>query len=243
MYIKLTLISINASFPRKRESILNPPLNVHLDSRFRGNDRLIRHNPHRQSGISLIELIIFIIIVSVCLVGVLSVMNTTTRNSADTLIRKQIAAIAESLLEEVTLQPFTYCDPADANAVTASSSADCTGGTGGLNDETQLPLGQQASRTGESRYSNTLPFDNVADYNGFSMTGIKPVNDSTTSVVNLGSYNAVVTVAQAGSAANGFTGIPLDAILKIDVQVTYSVTGESITLTAYRFRYAPRSVP
>ena len=61
---------------------------------------------HKQRGISLIELIMFIVIVSVALVGILLVMNVTTKGSADPLIRKQALAAAESLLEEIELQDF-----------------------------------------------------------------------------------------------------------------------------------------
>jgi MSHA pilin protein MshD len=61
---------------------------------------------HNQRGISLIELIMFILIVSVALAGILLVMNVTTKNSADPLIHKQALAAAESLLEEIELQDF-----------------------------------------------------------------------------------------------------------------------------------------
>ena len=57
-----------------------------------------------QRGISLIELIMFIVIISVSLVGILLVMNKVTAHSADPLIRKQALAIAESMLEEIKLQ-------------------------------------------------------------------------------------------------------------------------------------------
>lgn len=57
-------------------------------------------------GFSLVEAVVFIVIVSVALVGVLSVMNLTTQRSADPLIRKQAIAVAESMLEEITLQAF-----------------------------------------------------------------------------------------------------------------------------------------
>ena len=57
-------------------------------------------------GFSLVEVIVFIVIVSVALVGVLSVMNQTTSRSADPLIRKQSIAVAESMLEEVSLHDF-----------------------------------------------------------------------------------------------------------------------------------------
>ena len=58
-----------------------------------------------ERGTSLVELIMFIVIVSVALAGILLVMNVTTRGSVDPLIHKQALAIAESLLEEVELMP------------------------------------------------------------------------------------------------------------------------------------------
>lgn len=60
-----------------------------------------------QRGISLIELILFIVIISVALAGLLSVMNVNTKGSADPLIRKQALTSAESLLEEVELHGFS----------------------------------------------------------------------------------------------------------------------------------------
>ncbi len=60
-----------------------------------------------QYGISLVELIIFIVIVSVALAGLLLVMNVNTKSSVDPLIHKQGLAIAESLLEEIELQDFS----------------------------------------------------------------------------------------------------------------------------------------
>ena len=60
-----------------------------------------------QHGISLIELILFIVIVSAALAGLLMVMNVNTKSSVDPLIRKQASAIAESLLEEIELQDFS----------------------------------------------------------------------------------------------------------------------------------------
>src|SRR3989339_784018 len=76
----------------------------------------------KQSGISLIELIMFIVIVSVALAGILLVMNVTTRSSADPLIRKQAMLVAYSLLEEVELQDFNS-DFGVTAAVTAANRA------------------------------------------------------------------------------------------------------------------------
>lgn len=59
-----------------------------------------------ERGLSLIELIVFIVIVGVAVAGVLAVMNLTTAKSADPLIRKQVLAIAEGMLEEILLKDF-----------------------------------------------------------------------------------------------------------------------------------------
>ena len=55
----------------------------------------------RQRGLTLIELIVFIVIILVGVAGILSVMNITTRASADPMVRKQSMAFAEAVLEEV----------------------------------------------------------------------------------------------------------------------------------------------
>jgi MSHA pilin protein MshD len=59
-----------------------------------------------ESGVSLIELIMYIVIVSVAMAGILQVMNANTTFSADPLVKKQARAVAESLLEEIELQSF-----------------------------------------------------------------------------------------------------------------------------------------
>ena len=73
----------------------------------------------RQSGLSLIELIIAIVILSVGLVALLIPISNAVRNSADPLIMKQMVAIAEAMLEEIELQPYatptgSTCNPCAA---------------------------------------------------------------------------------------------------------------------------------
>lgn len=59
---------------------------------------------------TLIELIIFIMVVSLGLAGVLTVFNTVVRGSADPLIHKQALAAAEALMEEILLKDFADPD-------------------------------------------------------------------------------------------------------------------------------------
>lgn len=181
---------------------------------------------YRQTGISLIELILFIVIVSIGLAGILSVMNLTTKASADPLIRKQALAIAESMLEEIALQPFTYCAPDDANALTAENVAGCAG-VPGIANEDALPA--------VSRVSNTAQRDaaNVADYNNFSMTPIR--NISGEEIAGLESYSVSVAIHQVGDTF--VPAVAKNEALQIDVRVISGNT--DISLTGYRFRYAP----
>jgi MSHA pilin protein MshD len=61
-------------------------------------------------GVTLVELIISMLIISIALAGVLSVMNFTTGRSADPMIQHQGIAIAEAYIEEILLQGYENPD-------------------------------------------------------------------------------------------------------------------------------------
>jgi MSHA pilin protein MshD len=182
----------------------------------------------RQRGLSLIELLVFIVVVGIAVTGVLSVYSLTARTSVDPMIRKQAAAIAESLLEEVLAKPYTYCDPDDAQADTATSAA--IGPTGCAT----TPEGM-GSEGVEDRYSNLTPYDNVNDYNGFSMPAPPGIDDlAGNHITGLDGYSASVQVQPAGA----FNGIPAGETLLVTVTVT-GPGNFSVSLSGYRTRYAP----
>ncbi|HZP93350.1 MAG TPA: type II secretion system protein [Burkholderiales bacterium] len=178
-----------------------------------------------QAGISFVELIIFIVVVGLGVAGILTVLNLTAQKSADPMVRKQMLAVAESLLEEVELMPFTYCDPNDPNAATATSAAGCT-----------IAEGTTPQPAGETRGNPTNPFDNVGDYGGYSTSG--GMTDITGSAVpGLSAYNASVSVS-----TQSLGGIPASESLLITVTVT-GPNGQSYSLSGYRTRYAPNALP
>jgi MSHA pilin protein MshD len=182
-----------------------------------------------QTGFTLIELVIFIVIVSVALTGVLTVLNITTKSSADPIIRKQALAIAEALLEEVMLQPFTYCDPDDATAATATSAAINTTGC----TTTVEAIGPDVNPDGttETRTSATDPFDNVNDYNGLS---------TTTNVAGGGAARYIANITVTAAPLNTITVASGDALL---VSVSVNSGSENIVLEGYRTRYSPNTLP
>lgn len=183
----------------------------------------------RQRGATLIELIVFMVIVSVGVVGVLSTMAPILRTSANPMIRKQMVAVAESMLLEVLRQPFTYCDPDDASATSATSVADCTNSQ----DKGGAAL-TSSSPAGESRLVSPL-FDNVADYGTYSQSPVTDIAGAASGLPALpDGYGVAVAVTRAG---NTFGLLPADAL---QVVVTVTAGTESLALSSYRFRYAPR---
>jgi MSHA pilin protein MshD len=190
-------------------------------------------------GVTLIELIVFIVIVSVALVGVLTVLNFAASRSADPMVRKQMLAIAEALMDEVQSQPYTWCDPDDRSATTATSATfdgselfptACWDAVEVLGVET-------VGGNTDTRLSATSPFDNVSDYNGLTTTtGITGTSMPT-------GYSAQVTVAQAA-----LDTVPLADGLLISVTVCHaaacpSAGADSLLLEAYRTRHSPNSLP
>ena len=82
----------------------------------------VRINARQQSGVTLVELILSMVIISIALTGVLTVMNLTVSHSADPVIRYQTVAVAESYLEEILLQ--AYSNPASGYSGTDRSQFD-----------------------------------------------------------------------------------------------------------------------
>ncbi len=178
----------------------------------------------RPRGLTLIELLLFVVVVGIALSAMLRVFVTATQASADPMIRRQQLAIAESMLREVQLMPFTWCDPDDANAATAASTAGCAS-----------LIESSGPEAGESRYGPTLYFDNVNDYAGFTMSGIKDLANA--QVTGLAGYSLSVVVASA--ALDTVTLASGDAA-KITVTVT-GPDGSTLALQGWRSRYAPNA--
>lgn len=188
----------------------------------------------RQRGVTLIELVVFIVIVSVGVVGLVSVAGPMIMHSADPMTRKQALAIAESLLSEIEQQPFTYCDPQDANVLTAANGGGCAVAA---NDQDKggaafpAPGAPAPVPNTETRANAADPYDNVADYAGYQATGAVLSGNAA-----LADYTASVTITRVGGAG-AFALQPAAAVLQIDVSVTGR--GEVVLLTGWRVRYAP----
>jgi MSHA pilin protein MshD len=184
------------------------------------------------AGMSLIEVVVFIVVLGIGIAGTVVLYSQVTRASVDPMIRKQALALASSMLEEVELKAFTYCDPDGATVYTAANAAACA---------TQEVIGpNEPSANAETRYADPR-FDNVNDYNGFSM-GSGQVNPdiktaANTPIAELANYSMSVSVANAGADF----GLAAEEVLRITATATHAPTNTSVSLQGYRFRYAPNS--
>lgn len=100
----------------------------------------------RYRGFSLIELIFFIVIVSVALAGVLQVMQVTSKASADPMVRKQALALAESILQEVLQKAYADPDPLVSTGESTRETFDDVDDYNGRSNATftDLPAGLSA---------------------------------------------------------------------------------------------------
>ena len=128
----------------------------------------------RQRGVSLIELVIAIVVISVGVVGVLQAVHRAMRDSADPMIEKQSLAIAEAYMEEIMLQAYAHTATAEARD---NSSCPSSGGV-------------------------TPTYDDVLDYAGLHDVGAR--DQWGCAITDLASYTVDVAVQNAtlnGTAA------------------------------------------
>jgi MSHA pilin protein MshD len=173
----------------------------------------------RQTGLTLIELIIFIVIVSVGIVGILMVLDVTVQRSSDPLVQKQAQALAEGLLDEIQTGYFAFCDGTDTNLKYGKTAADCASGS----------LDTYGVKADEDR-----PYDSVIHYaTGDGVPTPLAFDLPGESISGPSGYISMVTIK---SAALG--DIPAVDTLLINVTVT-GPNGVSAVAEGFRTRQVP----
>lgn len=141
---------------------------------------------YRQAGVTLVELIISMVIISIALVGIFTVINLTSTTSANPVVQYQAIAIAESYMEEIMLQ--AYCDP--------NIPETCDFGMGtGPDDETRATYNDVDDYNG-------LPDNRVRDNQGNEITSLSAYTVAVEVVENpdvAGLPAKVITVTVTGS--------------------------------------------
>lgn len=218
----------------------------------------IDFNRHlNQRGISLIELVIFIVILSVALTGITLIYINTTRYSADPMVRIRSIELAQSTLEEILLKAYDDNTPVGGGCVQMSGVGTtlCTSGVTPASDPVAgTPLtAEEATRD---------LYDDVDDYHNklYCGTNVVPANtacpaltcqplqdESGTNIsTQYSGFSVCIKLSYAGGAGSEIDNVSMTTGTKnvvstndakrIDVTVTDPLNSR-ISLSAYRLNY------
>ena len=200
-------------------------------------------NPVASRGVTLIEMVIFIAIISVALTGTLVAFINTGKYSADPLVKIRTIALGQSLLEEILLKKYDENSPQTGGCVDYSSNTRCTG----------APNGETILRAdGESR----TDFDDVDDYHNLEYCGDNVaagdascsgtcqslVNELGTDIsAEYAGYSVCIQVNFAGNELNNVspgtgTSVLSNDAKRIDVIITDPLDSR-MTFTTYKLNF------
>ncbi|WP_201327162.1 type IV pilus modification PilV family protein [Thermotomaculum hydrothermale] len=163
-------------------------------------------------GFTLIETVISIVIVSVAIVGILSVIYNVEQKGIDPVMELKACELGQAMLDEIMLKRWDEDTP-----------------LGGGHIDTSL-----ANIGTESGESNREDFDDVDDYDGYSDgTSSEPLKDEEGNVLSgFTGFSRSVTVSF--EKPNGApSGIDVKNYKKVTVKVTLP-TGEEINFVSYK---------
>ena len=115
-----------------------------------------------QQGISLIELVIFILILSVALTGITLIYINATRYSADPTLRLRSIELAQSTLEEILLKAYDESTPTGGGCVRYPVQGNSLCSTPAFASQ---PAAFNETVLTNEESNNRKIFDDVDDYN------------------------------------------------------------------------------
>lgn len=174
----------------------------------------------RQTGLTLIELIITIVVLGIAAVAVLQSLGVLVLRNVDPMLRSQSRLLADAMINEV--QTKAFFDASDDPVLNPGSvpTSICP---------TPEPLSNN-DRNG---------WDNICDYNGYDSDPDGPRFRDGSLIPGLNSYQVQVAVNAGfgltlGDLSNAAGCIP--EVARITVTVT-DPRGQAVTLDAYRTAY------
>ena len=213
----------------------------------------LRNHTH-QKGISLIELVIFIVIVSVALTGITLIYINTTRYSADPMLRIGSVELAQSTLEEILLKAYDDNTPTGGGCVQISGGLGSSLCTSGVTPASDPVAGTPLGTDGEA---NRSLFNDVDDYTNQLYCGQNVVSANTACpaltcqnmqdesgndiAVEYSGFSVCIQVNYAGNELNTVapgtgTNVSTNDAKRIDVIVTDPLNSR-ISLSAYRLNF------
>jgi MSHA pilin protein MshD len=194
-------------------------------------------------GFTLIDVLIMVTLLGVVAGAMTTLFTRLAAQSSDTLRGRQALAVAQSLLNEVRLMPFTYCDADDTQAGSAAGAFLGAGGCASTVDAQGPEPGEGRTVTGGTLKS--ARFDGVGDYHNFAQPGpdLRDIRGNLLTGASgplRGCSTRVTTTPQAMPLVAALDGYGRPQALRITVRVNCPNLAE-VVLESIRMRHAPQT--
>jgi len=178
--------------------------------------RVLACQIHRQSGFSLIETLLVIVLLGVAVAGMAAMFLNNVSKSHEPYLRQRALAVAGAFMDEVLRKRWDDNSPLGGGCVNTGTAL-CSSGpaAAGIGSEEAL----------------RSDWDDIDDFNAISSQS-PPQDSSGSAMPGYEGFTVSVTVSQPGA----WNGVPAADVKRIDVQVT-SNNGETISLSAYRVNF------
>jgi len=204
------------------------------------------HSPLKTTGVTLIEMVIFIVIVGIAVTAVMSVFISVGRSGADPMVRIRGIELGQAVLEEIMLKAYDNSTPAGGGCVQFSSASRCSGGPSAT--------AQSAAAFGNDSESRDT-FNDVDDYHDIAYCGANVtaadsacssacqplLNDAGNDIsADYEGFAVCIRVSFAGSEVNNTSPADVSVLdndaKRIDVIVTDHLNSRYL-LSAYRLNF------
>ncbi len=205
-----------------------------------------RPSPLRVTGVTLIEMVIFIVIVGIAVTAIMTVYINAGRSSADPLVRIRAIELGQAVLEEIMLKAYDDSTPLGGGCVQFSSGSRCASGPSAT--------AQSAAGFGSDGESRAT-FNDVDDYHDLAYCGdnvsaadsacssaCQPLLDDAGNDISAdyAGFAVCIRVSFAGSEVNNTSpadvSVPDNDAKRIDVIVTDHLNSRYL-LSAYRLNF------
>lgn len=175
-----------------------------------------------QQGFTLIETVMFLIIVGLALAAMSQLYSSNVAHSSEPLLRQKAISLANFYMDEILRKKWNENTPDGGGCVNTGSGSCATG-----------PAAAAIGTDGQSRAT----YNDVDDYNGINES--PPKDQSGAALSDFTGFTARVSVSNSGfnPTSDANHDVPAADSLRIQVDIDIAATNETITLIAYRSNF------
>lgn len=192
--------------------------------------------PVKQTGFTLIELVVGMIVLAIAMLLLTSAFLPMLKNQSQPIYQVRAAELGQSLLDEVMSRSFD--EKSDRSGTTVDQKYRYCGAIEPANTSVEASTSDCSTALGAESGETYASFDDVDDFNLYCTQGLSGSSFASLQGLNATLYQNFtlnVCVTQAPSLVDGTNG-RTDIAKKIKVTVT-TPANESISFISYRSNY------